>query len=118
MYSIGMADVEEIIPEHKSKIKPPEINIDSLFAKNQINKFLNSDEDAPRVKIDGKTQHEHENKELVGEKLSENEILLISRKIQSDLDTLEYHVIPKKSDLFQELLNEIDIVAFKIIQVN
>ena len=118
MHMIGMADVEKIVSEQKTENELSEFNIDSLEAKNRINEFLNTDEDIPRVDIQDKIQHQEEKQDFFGEKMSDDEIFLISRNIQYDLDSLEYNIIPKKPDLNQEYLNQIDILAYKIVQVN
>ena len=113
-----MADIEEIKLEQKSKVGPPEINIASLSSKNQIKKFLSADDDIPHMKIHDGIHPNQEKKDFFGEKINQNDIDLISRNIQSDLDTMGYHAIPENSDIYKDIHDEMDIIAFKIVHIN
>jgi len=113
-----MADVEKIILEQKSKKRLSEFNIDSLDAKIRIKEFLNSDDGIPCVKNDNEIQHQEERQDFIDEKISDNELFQMSKNIEYNLIMLDYHIIPKKSELYQKFLNKIDILAFKIIQIN
>ncbi|MCP4763203.1 MAG: hypothetical protein GY870_15630, partial [archaeon] len=120
-----MADVKKIISEQISKNGLSELNIDSSDAKDRINNFLNSDDGFPHVNIheeiqqqDEKIQQQDEKQDFFGEKISDDEVFQISRNILYDLETLQYQIIPEKSDLFQNLQNNINILTFKIVQVH